>query len=172
MQRPIDDVVFKYLFGYEHGKSALKHLCECFLDESFGEIVLHDTQVNMFSHADKRCRLDVFFTSVEENRSKKIDVESQMRRQAYFWERMVYYWVRSYAHDFKSGDDYATLKETVILIFYDGVFVENGDGIIDSRIRDSRYPDFVPTNLLRIVCVQLPLFHKKFSFDVNNTKHC
>ncbi|MGL4523143.1 MAG: Rpn family recombination-promoting nuclease/putative transposase [Bacilli bacterium] len=172
MLRPFHDVIFKYLFGYENGKAALIHLCESFLGESFGEIVLQDTQVTMYSHSDKRCRLDVFFTSMANDKRKKVDIEAQMSSQNYFWERMVYYWSRSFGHDFKTGDDYATLKETVLLIFYNELFVESGDGILDFKIMDQRYPEYSPTELLRIVCVELPKFKKNFPFDYSDPRHC
>ncbi|MGL4819514.1 MAG: PD-(D/E)XK nuclease family transposase [Bacilli bacterium] len=170
---PLHDVLFKYLFGNEAGKRALKNLCESFVGEKYDSLKMLDSQVSLVSHTDKGCRLDLFVDLEIGKTSKRINLEAQLKHERYLWQRLLYYWTRAFSWGFKKGDNYDKLRESIVLVFLDGKLDRLPRAIRSFSVREDVEPHNQATKFLRMICVELPKFRRKnFVFDFQNPMHC
>lgn len=118
--RPVDDFVFRYIFGSENNRDLLLSLLNSFLTAS-GRPEVREIEVkNPFNLkewvADKESILDI---KAKAGDGTWFDVEMQAGSVDQFPQRSLYYWARLYANQLSQGYDYRDPKPVVCIAILD-----------------------------------------------------
>lgn len=112
--RPLNDLVFKALFGREGKESKiilidfLNELLKLGDENRIKEIVyLNPFNLQEFD-GDKRSILDL---KVKTESGERINVEVQLNNVDDFRKRSLYYWSKMYAETIQDGETYTKLKK-------------------------------------------------------------
>ena len=106
------DIIFKKLFT--DNKDLLQSFVASMLNiptESITEIVVNNPEMPPESIAGKFSRLDLSLTV--DNRL--VNVEIQVKNDADYRDRTLFYWAKLYTSELKSGEDYSELKQTITI---------------------------------------------------------
>jgi predicted transposase/invertase (TIGR01784 family) len=143
----LSDIVFKYIFGTEGSTEILKTFINAVLkDAGFPEIT-SVTVVNPFNdktYVDEK--YSIIDTRAEDAKGNKYNVEVQVRTQADYQERSLYYWAKSYSEQLQDGEFYGALKRvTSISIVNYRLFPEHIPCHSCYMLRENNSPDDVLT---------------------------
>ena len=93
------------------------------------------------------------------NTGESVNIELQATSHPYFRERILYYWSEIYGAEFKSGEDYSTLKPAYSLVFVNFPLFQDSQELLHSfSIRSDKPPHFVLTEHLGMIFVDLSRF--------------
>jgi len=149
-----NDYMFKAVM--QENKDVLRNLIGALLGINEDDIIeceLTNPIILGQSVGDKDCILDIKLVL---NGDKNINIELQMRKEAYWSERSLLYWSRTY-DDLKSGEDYGLLKQTYHI------------GIIDFPLYDGDNELFSEYRIMNIKNHRI--YTDKFAIKVLNLKH-
>jgi predicted transposase/invertase (TIGR01784 family) len=107
----ISDIVFKYVFGAEESTEILKSFVNAVLkDSGFPEIetLSISNPFNIKTYIDDKP--SIIDTRATDNKGDKYNVEVQVRTQADFQERSLYYWAKAYADQLTEGREFGFLN--------------------------------------------------------------
>ena len=110
----LSDIVFKYIFGTEESADILKTFINAVLqDAGFSEIksIAVVNPFNVKTYIDEK--FSVIDTRAEDNNGDKYNIEVQVRTQADYQERSLYYWAKTYSDQLKDGELYGILKKVI-----------------------------------------------------------
>lgn len=109
-----NDVVFKYIFGYEKNEKLLIALLNALLGLEGSEKIVKLTFLNAFNIKeylnDKLTSLDV---KVEDNTGKRFNVEMQVRSDSDFINRVLYYNDKLFTGQLKQAEPFEELNKTI-----------------------------------------------------------
>ncbi|MBO6304718.1 MAG: Rpn family recombination-promoting nuclease/putative transposase [Selenomonadaceae bacterium] len=113
---PMNDVLFKFVFGKEERKYITIDLINSMLDRKEENKVVDITFKNVemipLEIEGKLTRLDIFcILSTGEN----LDIEIQVINQQNMGRRTLYYWAQMYLLSLKRGEDYIKLIPTITI---------------------------------------------------------
>lgn len=112
-----NDLVFQKLFGKQENKKITQHLLSLILEREVKNIDLDANKRMLGSRKkSKTGRLDV---RAKFNNGEDCDIELQVKEYDYMPERMLDYWSVMYQNKIKSGEDYAVLKPSIIILIAD-----------------------------------------------------
>ena len=118
--RAISDIVFKYIFGTEESAEILKAFINAVLSDA-GYPVISEVQVtnpfNAKTYLDDK--VSVIDTRAKDQEGNIYNVEVQVRSQADFQERSLYYWAKAYAEQLPEGHEYRMLHKVVSISIVD-----------------------------------------------------
>lgn len=126
---PLNDVIFKFIFGSEKRKSITIDFLNTVLSESLGhtinDITYKSTENTAQNYRDKSTRFDV---ACRLDSGELVNVEVQVINQHNMARRTMYYWAQMYLSSIDKGDDYRKLKPgiTVNLLAFN-YFDDEGD---------------------------------------------
>ena len=113
---PMNDVLFKFIFGREERKNITIDLLNAILDrtdkQAIKDIQFKNSEIVPFYEDDKLTRLDIFCVTAEET---KIDVEVQLINKKDMERRSLFYWSQMYLMGLNKGDDYITLNPAITI---------------------------------------------------------
>ena len=113
---PMNDVLFKFIFGREERKNITIDLLNAILDrtgkQAIKDIQFKNSEIVPFYEDDKLTRLDIFCITAEET---KIDVEVQLINKKDMERRSLFYWSQMYLMGLNKGDDYITLNPAITI---------------------------------------------------------
>lgn len=119
---PLDDVIFKNLFGKPGNERLLEGLIKAFLDINLKvERVIEDDTISGVYANTKKFKIDVF---AELEDGSKIDVEVQNYNDSNLRDRIPAYPSRMYSNDFEVGDEYRKANKVISLWIFKDVFSE------------------------------------------------
>ena len=119
---PLDDVIFKNLFGKPGNERMLEGLLKAFLDINLKvERVIEDNTISGAYANTKKFKIDVF---AELEDGSKIDVEVQNYNDSNLRDRIPAYPSRMYSNDFEVGDEYRKANKVISLWIFKDVFSE------------------------------------------------
>ena len=111
---PLNDVLFKFIFGKEERKGITIDFLNAVLEESLEHPIrdIHFTQTEQVPQDDggKLTRFDV---ACELDSGEMIDVEVQVINYQNMQRRTLYYWSQMYLAGILSGEDYAELRPAI-----------------------------------------------------------
>jgi len=111
------DVIFQTLFGEVGSEKVTKKFVESILEEKFEKIDLSKNQIlRSESIEDKMGILDVV---IELEGKINCDVEMQVVEKEDLIERLLFYWSKMYIKGIKKGEEYSTLKRTIVILIAD-----------------------------------------------------
>ena len=113
---PMNDVLFKFIFGRDERKNITIDLLNAILNRSgkraIQEIQFKNSEIVPFYEDDKLTRLDIFCITEDET---KIDVEVQIINQKDMERRSLYYWSQMYLMGLNKGAKYRTLNPAITI---------------------------------------------------------
>ncbi len=113
---PMNDVLFKFVFGKEERKSITIDFLNAVLEDSLARPIrdIHFTQTEQVPQDDggKLTRFDV---ACELDSGEIIDVEVQVINYQNMQRRTLYYWSQMYLTGILSGEDYAELRPAITI---------------------------------------------------------
>jgi predicted transposase/invertase (TIGR01784 family) len=123
---PKNDFLFKLIFGSERNEKLLKSFLRAVLglpDGEFGVVFL-DTHLKPEFSDDKLCVIDI---RIRTKTGKQIDVEMQVAKTAYIFERICYYRAKMLLEQLGEGEGYDRIKKVISIIVADFRLIEGGD---------------------------------------------
>ena len=113
---PMNDVLFKFIFGRDERKNITIDLLNAILNRSgkraIQEIQFKNSEIVPFYEDDKLTRLDIFCITEDET---KIDVEVQIINKKDMERRSLYYWSQMYLMGLNKGAKYRTLNPAITI---------------------------------------------------------
>ena len=123
----LNDFAFKYVFGEDckEANDALKSLLTVFLERKVNHVVVkNSTMVKDYSKM-KNSRLDLL---VEFDDQTTVDLEMQLRQtKDHLPNRFNYYLARLHGSQDMEGKSYSQLKETIVMIFFNLIIVDDDE---------------------------------------------
>ena len=114
---PKVDVVFQALFGEIGSEDITTSLLEAILKQNIEEIDLNQNPILRREFNDDK--LGILDILAKINGTDSCNIELQIVDRANIIERMLYYWGRLYTRGIQSGEDYANLARTVVVLITD-----------------------------------------------------
>ena len=153
---PKNDLVFQRLFGKQENKEITKHLLSLILGKEIKNIDL-DVNKRMLGKRknSKTGRLDV---RAKFNDGEDCDIEIQVKEYAYMPERLLDYWSVMYQNKINSGEDYAVLKPSIMILIADYNLEELKDIPKYQTIwnlREKDYPNVIITEDIEIHILEI-----------------
>ena len=121
----LNDFAFKYVFGEDckEANDALKSLLTVFLERKVNSVVVKNSEIVKDYSKMKSPRLDLL---VEFDDRTMVDLEMQLRQtKDNLPIRFSYYLARLHGSQQLEGKYYKQLKETIVLVFFNVILIEN-----------------------------------------------
>lgn len=110
--KPLNDVVFRKIFGEEVDKRLLIGFLNAILTTKVNDIELRDDKLQRDSTKDKQGILDLKATL---DNGEKVNIEVQQLNQYNMTKRTLFYWAKLYVENFKVKSDYSQLTKTITI---------------------------------------------------------
>ena len=123
----LNDFAFKYVFGEDckEANDALKSLLTVFLERKVNHVVVKNSEMVKDSSKMKNSRLDLL---VEFDDQTTVDLEMQLRQtKDHLPNRFNYYLARLHGSQDMEGKSYSQLKETIVMIFFNLIIVDDDE---------------------------------------------
>ena len=121
----LNDFAFKYVFGEDckEANDALKSLLTVFLERKVNHVVVKNSEMVKDYSKMKNSRLDLL---VEFDDQTTVDLEMQLRQtKDHLPNRFNYYLARLHGSQDMEGKSYSQLKETIVMIFFNLILVDD-----------------------------------------------
>ena len=117
---PLNDVLFKFIFGKEERKQItidfLNSVLLDYLHHEIKDLTFAPTEMSPEHEYDKLTRLDVACVL---DSGEQVDVEVQVINQKNMQNRSLYYWAQMYVMSLPSGKTYRALKPVIAINILD-----------------------------------------------------
>ena len=123
----LNDFAFKYVFGEDckEANDALKSLLTVFLERKVNHVVVKNSEMVKYYSKMKNSRLDLL---VEFDDQTTVDLEMQLRQtKDHLPNRFNYYLARLHGSQDMEGKSYSQLKETIVMIFFNLIIVDDDE---------------------------------------------
>ena len=107
-----DDYIFKRVFAFEGNESVLKDLLEAILRKNIKNVTIKNPEIIPYEREDKRGLLDI---KAETDNGTVLDIEMQMEDKKNIEERGTLYLANMITSQLQVGDDYTTLKKSIVI---------------------------------------------------------
>ena len=107
-----DDYIFKRVFAFEGNESVLKDLLEAILKKDIKTVTIKNPEIIPYEREDKRGLLDI---KAETDDGTILDIEMQMEDKKNIEERGTLYLANMITSQLQVGDDYTTLKKSIVI---------------------------------------------------------
>ncbi|MBY0145175.1 Rpn family recombination-promoting nuclease/putative transposase [Neobacillus niacini] len=166
---PLNDFLFKKLFGDENDNELLIGLLNAILKIDIVNITIENEKLNRFKKEEKLGVLDI---KAKMTNGEKINIEVQLLNQKNMIPRTLFYWSKLFVEDFESGCLYRELKKTVTINILGFKLEELRNESFHStyKIGEARSKNNL-TDLLEIHFIEFPKF-EEITYDLNNPLHC
>ena len=120
-----DDVIFKYVFGYEKNERILIALLNAILGLEGEEKIVKLTFLNTFNLQeyikDKLSTLDV---KAEDNTGRRVNIEMQVEPDKAYISRVIYYHDKLYTTQLQKAEPYEKLHKTISISILDFILLK------------------------------------------------
>ena len=123
----LNDFAFKYVFGEDckEANDALKSLLTVFLERKVNHVVVKNSEMVKDYSKMKNSRLDLL---VEFDDQTTVDLEMKLRQtKDHLPNRFNYYLARLHGSQDMEGKSYSQLKETIVMIFFNLIIVDDDE---------------------------------------------
>ncbi|NLO18434.1 MAG: Rpn family recombination-promoting nuclease/putative transposase, partial [Ignavibacteria bacterium] len=115
-----NDIIFKYVFGYEEHSQILIQLLNAVLNldgENRISEVTYLNSINLKKYLnDKLTILDI---KAKDNKGKLYNIEMQLRKENFFIPRIIYYHDKLFVSQLVNKSNYSELNKTITISFLD-----------------------------------------------------
>jgi predicted transposase/invertase (TIGR01784 family) len=166
---PLNDFMFKKLFGDENDKVLLIGLLNAILRIEIENLTIENGNLERLKAEDKLGILDI---KAKLANGEKINIEVQLLNQKNMIPRTLFYWSKLFVEEFESGHLYKELKKTITINILGFRLKELHDESFHSKYKISEaHTKSNLTDLLEIHFIEFPKF-EEVTFDLNNPLHC
>ncbi len=113
---PMNDVLFKFIFGKEEHKyitiDFINSMLERTGDDEVKDITFSNVEMVPFMEDMKLTRLDIFCVL---NSEERLDIEVQVVNHKNMGQRSLYYWAQMYLMSLKKGQNYKDLVPAITI---------------------------------------------------------
>ena len=154
----LNDFAFKYVFGEDckEANDALKSLLTVFLERKVNHVVVKNSEMVKDYSKMKNPRLDLL---VEFDDRTMVDLEMQLRQtQDHLPIRFNYYLARLHGSQDMEGKSYSQLKETIVMIFFNLILVDDDEICSTFTMRKWSGIPFVKESedCMKLITVEMP----------------
>ena len=164
----LSDIVFKFIFGSEESVDILKDFINAVLvDAGFPEIesVSIVNPVNVKTYLDEK--ITVIDTRAKDQSGNMYNVEVQIRSQADYQDRSLYYWAKTYSEQLKTGHEYGVLHKVISISILDFMlFPEDVPFHSCFMLRENGKPHYVLTEDCTLHYLEVPKLNDEPKTDV------
>jgi predicted transposase/invertase (TIGR01784 family) len=169
--RPMNDFIFKKLFGEEGQIDNLKAFLNAILYKNDEKIVgleiLNDKELTLDNIKDKKGIIDVLAKLGD---GTQINIEVQLIDQDNMDKRTLFYWARIYNRGIVKGEDYSSLNKVITINILNFDYIKLKDYHTSFSLREDKNNDYILTDVLEIHFIEMPKFKKLENKDVKNDK--
>ncbi|MGL4521619.1 MAG: Rpn family recombination-promoting nuclease/putative transposase [Bacilli bacterium] len=166
---PMNDFIFKKLFGEENGKSRLSSLLNAILNKEENQKII---EVEVYQPLeltpevinDKMGVLDV---RAKLTNGTHVNIEVQLSDRGNIEKRALWYWGRIYNEGIKKGEYYSNLPNVISIFLLNYKLFEIPKYHSTFRLREDEYYEKVLANDLEIHFIEHPKFRE---IEVKNFK--
>ena len=165
-----DDYIFKRVFAFEGNESVLKDLLEAILRKNIKNVTIKNPEIIPYEREDKRGLLDI---KAETDDGTVLDIEMQMEDKKNIEERGTLYLANMITSQLQVGDDYTTLKKSIVIFITNYNFLKRNsyhsigkikfDKTLKEEYVDMRYKteDEEASKYIEFHYIELPKYKKK-----------
>ena len=169
--RPLNDFIFKKLFGEPESKENLRAFLNALLYNNIGNIreieIIKDKELTTDEIINKTGIIDVL-AKIEDG--THINIEVQLTDQKNMDKRTLFYWSRIYNRGIIKGEDYSNLNKVITINILDFNFIDLDKFHTEFTLRESEYNDYKLTDVLEIHFIEMPKFKKLSNKDLENDR--
>lgn len=169
--RPLNDFIFKKLFGEQESKENLKAFLNAILYNSIGKIryveIIKDKELTTDEIINKTGIIDVLAKTED---GTHINIEVQLTDQNNMDKRTLFYWSRIYNRGIIKGEDYSNLNKVITINILDFNYIDLDKFHTEFTLRERDYTDYKLTDVLEIHFIEMPKFKKLNNKDLENDK--
>ncbi|MGG5255327.1 Rpn family recombination-promoting nuclease/putative transposase [Neobacillus sp. SM06] len=165
---PLNDFLFKKLFGDEKDPKLLISLLNAILDETIAVLTIEKEQLNRDTREEKLGVLDI---KAKTELGKKINIEVQLLDQKNMVPRTLFYWSKLFVEDFAAGSEYTELQKAVTINLLDFELKElvNESYHTKYQLHESQSKGRL-TDILEVHFIEFPKL-EKMKMNVHNPLH-
>lgn len=169
--RPLNDFIFKKLFGEPESKENLRAFLNAILYNNIGNIkdieIIKDKELTTDEITNKTGIIDVL---AQIDDGTHINIEVQLTDQKNMDRRTLFYWSRIYNRGIIKGEDYSNLNKVITINILDFNFIDLDKFHTEFTLRESEYTDYKLTDVLEIHFIEMPKFKNLNNKDLENDK--
>lgn len=169
--RPLNDFIFKKLFGEPESKENLMAFLNALLYNNIGNIkdieIIKDKELTTDEIINKTGIIDVL-AKIEDG--THINIEVQLTDQKNMDKRTLFYWSRIYNRGIVKGENYSNLNKVITINILDFNFIDLEKFHTEFTLRESEYTDYKLTDVLEIHFIEMPKFKKLSNKDLENDR--
>ena len=147
--RPLNDFIFKKLFGEPESKENLRAFLNAILYNNIGNIkdieIIKDKELTTDEITNKTGIIDVL-AKIDDG--THINIEVQLTDQKNMDRRTLFYWSRIYNRGIIKGEDYSNLNKVITINILDFNFIDLDKFHTEFTLRESEYTDYKLTDVL------------------------
>lgn len=165
---PLNDFLFKKLFGEEHDQELLIGLLNAILDSDIVSLRIDKENLERINEDDKLGILDI---KARTGTGEKINIEVQLLNQKNMVPRTLFYWSKLFVEGFQSGSSYKMLQKAITINILGFKLMElSKEGFHSTfSLLEMKSMNRL-TNLLEIHFIEFPKF-EEIMYDLNNPLH-
>ncbi|KEZ50895.1 Rpn family recombination-promoting nuclease/putative transposase [Metabacillus indicus] len=165
--KPLNDFVFKKLFGENKDKDILIGFINAVLDIEVEDLYIVEEKLDKDKIDDKQGILDIKAIC---HSGEKINIEVQLVNEHNMIERTLFYWAKLYAEDFKAAEKYSDLNRTITINLLGFTLLDEIESFHSiHKISDTKTGKTL-TELLELHFIEMPKF-SSITPDVHNSLH-
>ncbi|SHK48195.1 Rpn family recombination-promoting nuclease/putative transposase [Tepidibacter formicigenes] len=160
--KPLNDFVFKKLFGENEVKDNLIAFLNSVLDKKDRERlvsveILDNKDLTREMIDDKEGILDVRAKTKD---GTQIDIEVQLTDEHNMEKRTLFYWSRLYSKELKKGQNYNKLNKVITINILDFKYLEIDKFHSKFHLWEDEIKDYMLTDLVEIHFIEIPKFRE------------
>lgn len=164
---PLNDFVFKKIFGSDENKDLLISLLNAILDSSDREKlidleIVEENQLTKEMIYEKTGRLDV---KAKTKCGMFLNIEVQLQNQKDFERRTLFYWGKMYIDSIKSGQKYTDLEKVITINILDFKYLDIDSFHSIFHLWEDNQKEFLLTDLIEIHFIEMPKFKQLIKKD-------
>ena len=166
--KPINDFIFKKVFGEEESKDSLISFLNAVLnlkdEKKLATIeIIENKELISELIENKTSRLDVRARTAD---GTQLNIEVQLTDQKNMDKRTLFYWGKMFIDGIKKGQDYINLCKVITINILDFNFLDINKFHSTFHLREDSCKDFMLTDLVEIHFIELPKFraHREKNF--------
>jgi predicted transposase/invertase (TIGR01784 family) len=160
--KPLNDYIFKKLFGENEVKDNLIAFLNAVLDKKDRDRlvtleIVDNKELTRELINDKTGILDVRAKTED---GTQIDIEVQLTNQHNMDKRTLFYWGKLFNEKIAKGEDYNNLKKVITINILDFDYINLDKFHTKFHLWEDESKDYILTDLVEIHFVELPKFNK------------
>jgi len=158
---PKVDFAFKKLFASPENKDLLISFINSMLSEE--EQIYNIELKNPYNIANyRKGKMTILDIKAVDEKGVWYDIEMQLAEQSFYDKRAFYYWAKVYSDQLESGDDFETLRKTIVISILDFNYIDEDDFHNVYKVFNTKSKKEF-SNVFEMHFIELSKFNKDYS---------